>query len=134
MVSKEKSAENAQFRSFGLMVGGIFAIIGAWPLLVRGEGMRTWALCLAGVMLASALLFPSILSPVYRAWMWLGAILGWFNTRVILAIGYFLVFTPIGWLMSLMGKDPLRLKFDPTERTYRVLRDSRPGMHMERQF
>jgi len=66
--------------------------------------------------------------------MYLGAALGWFNTRVILAIGYFLVFTPMAWVMALMGKDPLRRKIDPTERTYRVLREQRSGMHMERQF
>ena len=33
-----------QLRSFGLLVGGIFALIGLWPLIWRGEGLRLWAM------------------------------------------------------------------------------------------
>ena len=126
--------ETKQIRSFGLIVGGIFAVIGIWPLVVRGEAVYLWALVISGVLVLPAVVYPRCLTPIYRGWMHVGAGLGWFNTRVILAIGYFLVFTPIAWVMSLMGKDPLRRKLDPTERTYRVLREPRSGIHMERQF
>jgi len=109
-------------------------VIGLWPLVVRGEAVYLWALAVSGVLVLPAVVYPRCLTPIYRGWMYVGAALGWFNTRVILAIGYFLVFTPIGWVMALMGKDPLRRKYDPTETTYRVLRETRPGQHMERQF
>ena len=32
-----------QLRSFGLTVGGIFALIAAWPVIIRGEDVRGWA-------------------------------------------------------------------------------------------
>ena len=126
--------DTSQVRSFGLIVGGIFAVIGLWPLVVRGEAVHLWALAVSGVLILPAVVYPRCLIPIYRGWMYLGAALGWFNTRVILAIGYFLVFTPIACVMSLMGKDPLRRQYDPIQRTYRVLRETRPGQHMERQF
>jgi len=126
--------EAKQIRSFGLIVGGIFAAIGIWPLVIRGEAVHLWALAVSGGLALPAVIYPPCLKPIYQGWMYLGAALGWFNTRVILAIGYFLVFTPIAWVMALMGKDPLRRKLDSTERTYRILREPRPGQHMERQF
>ena len=134
MMSKIKAVETSQFRSFGFIVGGIFAIIGVWPLLLRGDALRLWALILSGLLLVSALLLPSILKPIYHVWMRIGAILGWVNTRIILAIGFFLVFSPMGWVMRLFGRDALLRKLDPTLNTYRVPRSSKPGVHLERQF
>ena len=124
----------SQIRSFGLIVGSVFFVIGIWPLVFRGEGVHLLALVVSGFLVILAIIYPRSLRPVYRGWMYLGTGLGWFNTRVILAIGYFLVFTPIGWVMSLMGKDPLQRTFEPNRDTYRVLRESRPGVHMKRQF
>ncbi len=134
MVGEEKTVGTSQLRSFGLLVGGIFAIIGAWPLLLRGDAVRLWVLLVSGILMASALLLPSILKPIYHVWMRIGATLGWVNTRIILAIGFFLVFSPMGWVMRLFGRDALLRKLDPTLNTYRVLRSSKPGVHLERQF
>jgi len=120
MVGEEKTVEASQLRSFGLLVGGIFAIIGAWPLLLRGDAVRLWVLLVSGLLMASALLLPSILKPIYHVWMRIGAILGWVNTRIILAIGFFLVFSPMGLVMRLFGRDALLRKLDPTLNTYRV--------------
>ena len=126
--------DTSQVRSFGLIVGGIFAVIGLWPLVIRGETVHLWALTVSSILVLPAAVYPRCLIPIYRGWMYVGAALGWFNTRVILAIGFFLVFTPMGWAMSLMGRDPLHRKFDPSGSTYRVPRSTRPGSHMERQF
>jgi len=69
---------------------------GAWPLLLRGDAPRLWALIISGILMALALLLPSILKPIYHVWMRIGAILGWVNTRIILAIGFFLGLFPDG--------------------------------------
>jgi hypothetical protein len=66
--------------------------------------------------------------------MRLGGILGWINTRIILAIGFYGLFMPIGIIMRMMGKDPLRRAFDPKIQSYRVLRSSRDSEHMSRQY
>ena len=131
---KEQDVGSAQLRSFGLIVGGIFTLIALWPILLRGDDPRLWALIISGIMVVSALVVPTALGPVYRVWMRIGAALGWINTRVILGIGFYGVFTPMGIVMRIFGRDPLRRGFDATVTTYRVDRSPRPGSHMQRQF
>jgi Saxitoxin biosynthesis operon protein SxtJ len=124
-----------QLRSFGLTVGGIFAVIGAWPVVFRGSYPRLWALALAALLILPALLFPRSLKPLYRGWMALGEALGWINTRIILGLVFYGLITPMGVTMRfLMGKDPMHRGFDPNASTYRVLRQPRPGSHMRRQY
>ena len=134
MVNKNPTVENKQLRSFGFIVGGIFLIIGAWPVLFWGESIRIWAVLVSGMLLVLALVFPTSLKTVYHIWMRIGAGLGWVNTRIILAIGFFFVFSPMGIVIRLFGKDLLHRKLNPTVPTYGVPRSSRPGLHMKRQF
>lgn len=123
-----------QIRSFGLMVGGIFAVIGLWPMLLRGEDVRAWFLCLAGFLIICALVWPKGLKPVYKVWMLIGHALGWLNSRILLAVGFYGFFTPIGLVMRVMGKDPMKRKLDSGARSYRVTRLPRPGSHMKNQY
>ncbi len=123
-----------QLRSFGLMVGGIFVLIGLWPALLRGEDPRLWVLIFAGFLMIPALLFPRILKPAYRIWMATGQILGWVNTRIILGVVFYGLFLPTGLVMRLFGKDSMRLKLEEDTDSYRVVRQSRPNSHMKHQF
>ena len=81
--------EKKQLRHFGLIVGGLFAVVGLWPALFRADRPRLWALALALLLLVPALALPRSLTHVYRIWMAAGEALGWINTRAILClIGY----------------------------------------------
>ena len=126
--------DSKQLRSFGLLVGGIFALIGLWPLLSRGEDPRQWALVVAGLLVAPALVVPRILRPIYRLWMAAGLALGWINTQIILSVVYYGIFTPTALVMRLFGKDPMRRQFKSAASTYRVTRQPRSGSHMSHQF
>jgi hypothetical protein len=121
-------------RSFGLIVGGIFALIGLWPAVARGEVFRLWALVLAGLLILPALICPRYLQLPHRLWMTLGEGLGWLNTRIILGVVFYVLFTPVGWVMRLRGKDLMRRRWEPAANTYRVARQPRPSAHMTRQF
>jgi uncharacterized membrane protein len=123
-----------QLRSFGLLVGGVFAVIGLWPAVFRVAPLRLWALVTAGLLIGSALVVPQVLKFVYQFWMLLGHILGWINTRIILSLIFYAVFTPAGVLMRLFKKDPMRRKPEPGAESYRVVRQPRPGSHMKQQF
>ena len=61
--------EKKQLRHFGLLVGGLFAVVGLWPALFRAEGPRLWALALTLVLVVPALALPRSLTYVYRIWM-----------------------------------------------------------------
>ena len=126
--------QTKQLRSFGLIVGGIFAVIGVWPALWRGQPLRPWSLILGGALIALALVWPRSLAQVYRLWMAVGEVLGWINTRLILGILFYGIFTPIGLFMRLRGQDPMRRTLTPEVDTYRVLRQPRPASHMQHQF
>lgn len=124
-----------QLRSFGLLVGGIFLSISLWPLVFRSDPLRLWAAGLAGGLITPALVFPYLLSPVYRVWMKIGMVLGWINTRIILGLIFYSVFTPLGLFRRLVLKrDALQRHFDPEAETYRVVRERRPSSHLQRQF
>jgi hypothetical protein len=123
-----------QLRSFGFIVGGIFVIIGLWPALWRDEALRVWALALGGLLLLPAMAYPQSLRWPYQGWMALGQVLGWINTRIILGLIFYGLFTPIGLVMRWAGRDPLYLRHDPHAETYRVNRQPRPSSHMRRQF
>lgn len=124
----------SSLRSFGLTVGGIFMVMGIWPAMVRGASVRLWALALAVLLVMPALMCPTRLQSVYRGWMWLGDKLGWMNTRIVLGVIFYALFTPAGCLMRLRGKDPMQRQWDPGADTYRCVRQSRSSSHMTHQF
>jgi len=126
--------ETKPLRSFGLIVGSIFAFIGIWPAVWHGQPPRLWSLILGGLLIALALVWPHSLEGVYRLWMTAGEILGWINTRLILGGLFYGLFTPLGLFMRLRGKDPMRRTWAPAAETYRVRRQPRPAAHMWHQF
>lgn len=52
---------------------------------------------------------------LYEAWMKFAHALGWVNTRIILSIVYFLIFTPLALIFRLIGKDPLERRFEAVD-------------------
>ena len=129
-----EAVDPKQLRAFGFLVGGIFAILGMLPLVWHGEGIRLWALLLGGLLILLGLVWPRLLGPIYRVWMAIGHLLGWINTRIILAVIFYGMFTPASVILRLAGKDLIQLRFDPTAASYRVPRSPRQATHLKHQF
>lgn len=121
-------------RQFGLMVGGIFLFIGLWPFVWRQEAVRIWVVVPGALLAAAGLIIPALLKHVYQGWMWVGHVMGWVNTRIILGILFYGVVTPMGLAMKLTGRDPMRRAFEPDAQTYRVMCRPRPVSHMKNMF
>ncbi len=128
-----KAFDTHQVRSFGFTVGGIFAVIGLWPL-IHGQSPRPWAFVVAALLVVPAAVWPRSLDRVYRTWMILGGILGGINSRIILTLIFFGVLTPIGVARRWFGDDPLQRKMDRHAATYRKTREVRHPSHMRRQY
>ena len=128
------SSDRNDLRSFGLLVGGVFSVIGLWPILFRGDPPRWWALALGGTLIVLGLALPVVLKPVYRIWMKVGHVLGWVNTRIILGIIFYGLFTPMGLIRRALGKDAMRRALVQDTDTYRVTRTRRPPSHVKHQF
>ena len=96
-------------KSFGIVFFIVLLIVSLWPLL-HGNEIRSWALILSFVFLILGLLNSKILTPLNKAWIKLGDILGRIIAPIVMGIVFFLVVTPIGILMKVLGKDVLSLK------------------------
>lgn len=124
-LSREETVEGGSDRSFGLTFAVILGIIGLWPL-IHGTMPRLWAVIPAGIFLVLALVVPSVLGPLNRAWLKFGLLLHHIVTPVVMGLIFYMAVTPTGLIMRAMGKDPLRLKPDKAARSYWIVRDP-PG-------
>jgi len=75
-----------------------------------------YALSVWGVF--SAALIPGFIKPAYIAFSYIGLVLGWINTRLLLGIIFYLIFTPISLFFKLTGRDILGRRFDKNATTY----------------
>ncbi len=126
--------EKKELRNFGLVVGGVFCVIGIWPMIRHGEALRLWAFVPAAPLMLLGLVAPNTLGPLFKVWMKVGRIMGWVNTRIILGVLYFGLITPMGVVMRMFGWDSMRRVLSRDAETYRVVRPARPRNHMTRQF
>ena len=125
---------NKQLRSFGLIVGGIFAIIGFWPFFFRHQDPRWWTVVLAVCLLVPAVTFPNSLFWPYKGWMAIGHVLGWINTRIILGVVFYFIVTPIGLIRRWLGKDSMGQRLRPDLTSYRIARKPRTASHLTKQY
>ena len=104
------------FLIFGGIAGTIFYFKG-YPLLVS---QILWiAAAVVGVL---GLLFPPLVRPVYVVMMALALPIGMVVSTILMIVIYFLIMTPIGFLMRLFGYDPLRRRLDPAKASYWIRR------------
>ena len=130
---REKMTKN-ELRSFGLITGAIVLVLfGAVPWLISGK-LHKLPFIIAAVLWVPALIFPMLLEPVYHGWMKFGHVMGWINTRIILSIMFYIIIAPIGLIMKIMGKDPMRRKLDRSLKSYRIQSDKKDKSHVERIF
>jgi len=122
---RKEDVQGSSNRSFGLVFAVVFAIVGIFPFAFGGV-IRLWSLAVAAVFLVLALAAPAILAPLNRLWLKFGLLLHRVVNPVVLGIMFFAVITPTGLLMRLCGKDPLRLKFDKSVKSYWITREP-PG-------
>lgn len=127
--------DKRELRQFGFTIGVIVAVLfgGILPWLFD-RAFPLWPWIVAGGLLAWALLLPKTLSPLYRAWMAIGHVLGWINTRIILGLIFYAMILPIGLIMRMFGRDPMRRRFDKSASSYRIQSINQPKEHLERPF
>jgi hypothetical protein len=134
-LTREQHVEGSSDRVFGLVFAGVFLLIASGPLL-HGRTPRWWAAGIAAVFALVALLKPALLSRLNRLWMKLGILLGKVVSPIALGILFYGVLTPLGVVIRLTGKDPLRLKLDPDVDSYWIARKppGPPSDSMTHQF
>src|SRR6185295_613259 len=95
-------------REFGLVVGGVLALLGGWWIYRHRFGDAAYVVLSIGALLVIlGLVYPRILRLPRKAWMLLAEGLSFVTTRIILGIVFFLIVTPIGVIKRWSGWDPL---------------------------
>ncbi|MBT9525090.1 MAG: hypothetical protein IV105_07510 [Rhizobacter sp.] len=134
-LSREDEVEGSSDRAFGFVFAAVFLIIAAFPLLHAGAP-RWWSVGVAAAFGLVAIVKPVLLAGANKLWMKFGLLLAKVVSPIALGILFYLVFMPIGLLMRVSGKDPLRLKFDPAAKSYWIPREppGPPPTSMTNQF
>jgi len=102
--------DKVTLKSFGLTMGVVFLALGGLFFFRQKHAIAVNSLIVSCMFFTVGLVLPILLKPIYIIWMRFAFILGWINTRVILIILFYLVFTPLGLLMRLFRIDLLERK------------------------
>ena|SRR5436190_8856872 len=132
---KEIKTGKGDLRKFGLVVGGVFSILGL-VMMARGKGHFMYFLAPGVVLVGLGLLLPRALKYVQLTWMTLAIFLGFVVSHVLLTLFFFLVIAPIGLTARVVGKDFLRLKLQRDAPTYWLPKENRAksAADYEKQF
>jgi len=122
-------------RSFGITFGIIFLIIAGFLYYQEKDSFQLF-IYLAGSFSGLGIILPIILKPFYMLWMIFAVILGWFMTKVILSLLFYLIITPIGLFLRIIGKDLLNLEEKKQQKSYWNMRNSEEeqNQNYEKQF
>ena len=134
-LERSEEIRGSSDRSFGFTFAVVGAIFALWPLW-RGEAPRWWLLAVVAALVAVSLWVPRILRPLNRIWLKIGLLLNKVVSPIVLGIVFFGVLTPLGAVLRMRGKDPLRLRFEKDAPSYWIMRQP-PGpapRSMTRQF
>ena len=127
--SKIKISSN---RNFGLVFFVVFLIVALWPLK-HDEDVRLWSLGLSIIFFILGILNSQLLTPLNKLWFKFGMFLGLIVSPIVMGIVYFLVVTPIGIFMRLLGKDLLKTSKAKNASTYWIKRIEKQST-MKKQF
>ncbi len=119
------AVKGASERAFGLTFAVVLAVLAGISVWRAGSSWP-YTLTAAVIIALIAATRPAVLAPLNRGWIKFGRQVNRVTTPLVLGLLFFLMITPIGLIMRLAGKDPLRLKGDREALSYWVERQP-PG-------
>jgi hypothetical protein len=125
-MDKSKFNDKKEWRKFALGLGLILTAVGGVQFL-KSHPVYPYFLAAGGLTALAGILLPICVKPVFILFSYLGAVMGWFSTRLILAAIFFLLLTPIALVMKLAGKKFLTMGRDLNLKTYWIARNKNYG-------
>ena len=118
---RKESAKISSDRNFCFTFAFLFTAIGSYQLIHGNSGVLLiiFACIIAGV----AVISPAMASPINSSFTKLGHALASISNPLFLGFIHVTTIRPIGFLMRLVGKHPLRLNYAPTAKSYWIERD-----------
>lgn len=130
MINNEAVKQN---RMFGYTIAIALLVLALFHIFIKHQKDYWWVFAVAMVFSFLASVKPLWLTPLRLAWDKIGYVLGIINTFVLLTLFYFVMLTPLSFVMRLFGKDMLKLKRNKQD-TYWENTLPKTGSGMENQF
>ena len=131
----ELDVSRRKLREFGLLVGGVLVGFGAFIFWRKGAGLGAGVLAGAGAFLMLlGWVVPVTLRDIYKFWMGAALAIAWPVARVVLAIFFFLVVTPISLIGRAFGAKFLELDKDEKRTTFWIPRRKVEKVDYEKMF
>ena len=118
-------------KNFGILFTSVFLLIAIWPLM-EGETVRIWSLVLSFIFLITTFFKQNLLKPLNIIWTKFGELLGKIIAPIVMALIFFIILTPLSFIIRIFGKDLLRLNFSKN-RSYWIKREKNITT-MDKQF
>lgn len=119
LIEINKNPSKKELSWFGLLMAAFFGIVGLLARYQFGSVAASrvlWAVGVAVPVVYYAV--PALRLRIYRGWLYATYPIGWVVSHVLLGAIYYLVFTPVGLLLRLFGKDPMTRRLEPTAASY----------------
>jgi hypothetical protein len=107
----EVKVTRSTFRWFGLILGGILIVFGVFRHL-------TFLDVIGILIVATALVEPEWIRPIHRTFLAGALVIGFFVSRLVLAVLYFGIFTLTKCLLVLFRKDLMGLRIEKKSSSY----------------
>ena len=124
LIEINKNPSQRELKWFGVLLAVFFAVVAGllwWRVSEPTAAVVVLGLGLVLVVVYAA--FPGLRRWVFLGWMYAALPIGWVVSHVLLGIIFYLIMTPIGLTMRLLGYDPMLRRFDRGADTYWVRRD-----------
>ena len=108
------------YRKFGFVMTGGFLVLGIIIPLIKHRPLHPILIVIAVFFFFLSLVAPMLLKKPQEFWMWLGEKLGAVNSRVLLIVIYFTLFTFLHAIFKIIGRDKMRKKWKKYESTFEV--------------
>jgi hypothetical protein len=114
------SPSRKELRQFAAIWLVFFAALGVWWWYDGSATVARWLWIAAVAVGLPGLVMPALMRPIYVGWMAAAFPIGWVVSHLLLGTLYFLILTPIGLLLRLLGNDPMNRELDRAAKTYWV--------------
>ena len=119
---KNIKSDKTELKKFGITIGGALLIISLF-LFIYEKPSTPYFIGVGLVFQIVAQIFPTLFLPIQKIWMAFAVVMGFVMTRVILAILFYIIITPISFISKIFGKDFLNLKIEKEKKSYWNLRN-----------
>jgi len=129
---KNIKTNKEEIRKFGFLIGGVLIAVSIF-MLWKALSYYQLVFIIGAIFIILGFFIPMVLKPIYIIWMTFATILGWIMTRVILAVLFYLIVTPIGLIARIFGVNFLDLSWNDNVKSYWNKRDKTVS-DIEKQF